>query len=309
MLKSRAVILAKAESTYNTDAVPVAGVNAILVENLSPVTWEGARMAERAPIRASFGKLRNIYAGTLGQVTFDVEIKGSGAAGTAPELGVLLKGCGFSETIVPATSVAYAAASSNHSSLTIYVYEDGLRYILTGCRGMVTAAIATGSFGKLSFTFVGHVSGPTDQALPTATYNSVVPPPAINAPFTIDSYSAVISKIDIDWGLALAKPDNLAGADGYGEIQITDRKPTVTIDPLATLVAAYDWITKWKSSAAYALNSGTIGPTAGNRYAITMPAVAYQEIGGADREGIISREVKGLCEESTGDDEIVLTFT
>ncbi|MCK7495178.1 MAG: hypothetical protein MZW92_31855 [Comamonadaceae bacterium] len=44
------------------------------------------------------------------QLTFDVEIKGSGAAGTAPELGVLLKGCGFGETVVAVTSVTYAPA-------------------------------------------------------------------------------------------------------------------------------------------------------------------------------------------------------
>ena len=308
MLKTRAVLLAKEEVTYNTDPVPTAGANAVLVENLA-ISFDGARMAERAPVRPSLGKLKNLFAGTLVQLSFDVEIKGSGAAGTAPELGVLLKGCGFGETVVASTSVAYAPASSAHKSLTFYVYEDGLRYNVTGARGSVTASLQTAQVGKLSFTFTGHLAGPTDVALATPTYNSAVPPVVINAPFSIDSYSAVISKIDFDMGLEVAKPDNIAATDGYGEIRITGRAVTGTIDPEAVLVAAYDWVTKWKSSASYALTSGLIGATAGNRYTLTMPAVVYSEIGTGDREGILTREVGFQATESAGDDEVSILFS
>ena len=307
MLKTRSVLLAKAESTYNTDAVPVVGTNAILVENLA-ISYE-ARRAERSPVRPSLAKLKSLYAGALVSLSFDVEIKGSGAAGTAPELGVLLLGCGCAETIVPATSVTYKPASSSHSSLTFYVFEDGLRYIITGARGAPTGSLQTAQVGKLSFTFVGHFSGPTDVAVPTPTYNSAVPPVVINAPFTIDSYAAVISKIDFDLGNEVAKPDNIAATDGYGQITITGRAVTGSIDPEATLVATYDWVTKWKSSAGYALTSGLIGSVAGNRYTLTMPAVVYTELGAGDREGILTREIGFSATESTGDDEFSLVFT
>ncbi len=308
MLKTRAVLLAKVEATYNADAVPVAGTDAVLVENLS-FSFDGARMAERMPVRASLGKVKSIFAGTLAQLTFDVELKGSGAAGTAPELGVLLKGCGFSETVVASTSVTYKHASSGHSSLTLYYFEDGLRYIITGARGAVTLGMQTGQTGKLSFTFTGHVSGPTDVVLPTATYNAQVPAPVIAGAFSMDSFSAVVSKIDCDWGIEIGKPDNLSASDGYGQITITGRAVTGTVDPEATLVAAYDWVTKWKSSASYALASGPIGSVAGNRYAVTMPAVVYNEVGSGDREGILTREIKFQAVESAGDDEVSLAFT
>ena len=42
------------------------------------------------------------------EVTFEVEMAGSGTAGTAPAFGPLLKACGNSETIVTDTSVTYA---------------------------------------------------------------------------------------------------------------------------------------------------------------------------------------------------------
>ena len=307
MLKTRAVLLAKEEVTYNTDPVPTAGANAILVENLA-VSFE-ARRAERAPLRPSLGKLKSLYAGALVNLSFDVEIKGSGAAGTAPELGVLLKGCGFGETVVAVTSVAYSPASSAHKSLTFYVYEDGLRYNITGARGTVTGSLQTAQVGKLTFNFTGHYAGPTDVAIATPTYNSAVPPVVINAPFTIDSFAAVIAKIEFDMGLELAKPDNIAATDGYGQIQLTGRAVTGSVDPEATLVAGYDWVTKWKSSAAYALTSGLIGATAGNRYTLTMPAVVYTELGAGDREGILTRELAFMATESAGDDELTLTFT
>lgn len=308
MLKTRSVLLAKEETVYNTDPVPVAGTNAILVENLS-ISYDGARKADRMPVRPSLAKLKSLYAGTLIGVSFDVEIKGSGTAGTAPELGVLLKSCGCTETVVAVTSVAYTPASSGHKSLTMYLFEDGLRYVMTGARGKVTGELATANKGKLSFNFVGHLVGPTDVALPTPTYNSAVPPVVIGAPFTMDSYAAIISKVDFDLGLAITQPDNIAAADGYGQITITGRAVSGSVDPEATLVAAYDWVTKWKSSASYALTTGVIGATSGNRYKLDMPAVVYSEIGAGDRSGILTRSVKFQAVESVGDDDFALTFT
>lgn len=308
MLKTRSVVLAKIETTYNTDSVPTGAANAILVENLSH-SFEGARMAERSAVRGSLAPLKSLFAGSLLSVSFDVEIKGSGTAGTAPELGVLLRACGFAETVVASTSVTYKPASSGHESLTLYLYEDGLRYIVTGCRGTVTSSLQTAAVGKFSFTFTGHFSGPSDVAVATPTYKAAVPPVLINVPFSIDSYSAVISKLDFDMGLALAKPDNIAATDGYGQIQITGRAVTGSIDPEATLVATYDWVAKWKSAASYALTTGTIGSTAGNRYTVSMPAVVYSEISNGDRDGIITREVKLQAVESSGDDEISIAFT
>lgn len=310
MLKTRAVILAKAESTYNTDPTPTGGSNAILVENLSH-NYEGARRAERNVVKPTFAPLKSLYAGSLISVSFDVEIKGSGTAGTAPELGVLLRGCGMTETVVASTSVTYAPTSTPtlHESLTFYIYEDGLRYKVTGARGTYTVNMAVAQKGIFSFKFTGHLVGPADVSLATPTYNSTVPPVLVNVAFAIDSYSAVITKLGIDPGISIAMPDNIAATDGYGEIRITGSAPTFTIDPEAALVAAYDWVTKWQSSASYAMTTGTVGSTAGNRYAITAPAAVYSEIANGDRSNILSREIKGQLVDSTTDNYISIAFT
>jgi hypothetical protein len=91
--------------------VPVAGTNAILVED---VKWAFAssRMFQRNPVRASLAKLAPMYAGTLITVSGKVEIKGSGAAGTAPEIAPLLRGAASSRDIVGGTSVTYKPTST-----------------------------------------------------------------------------------------------------------------------------------------------------------------------------------------------------
>ena len=87
MLIKRQVLLAKIESTYNTDPTPVAATDAILVQNL---TWgfTGQRMTPQEQVGASIAQLAQIYGGTLFSLSFDMQIKGSGAAGTPPECGV-----------------------------------------------------------------------------------------------------------------------------------------------------------------------------------------------------------------------------
>lgn len=308
MLKHRTIFLIKEETVYNTDPVPTGGANAVLVE--SPA-WGlvDPTLYQRKPVRVSQGKLKPLWGGHLAQFKFDVEIKGSPAAGTAPEIAAALRSCSLAETIVAVTSVTYKPASSAQKSCTIYAYMDGKLIKGTGCRGMVSGSLEVGGAGKLSFTFIGHFVSETDAALPSPTYTSQLPPVVIAAPFSIDGRTPVLTKLDFDLGITLAKPRNAVAADGYGEIQVVDRNPTCSFDDEDVLVGTYDWYTKWKSNAAINLTSGVIGSVAGNRYAFTFPAVTYTELGDGDKSGIDTREVKGMLAESSGDDEFQLVFT
>lgn len=310
MLKNLAVLLAKSEVTYNTDPVPVAGTNAILLENLE-WSFDSARLYERRPVRSSLAPLKPLYAGALMAVKFDVEIKGSGTAGTAPEVGPLLTACGMSETIVAVTSVTYKPSStvSTHKSVTLYIYQDGTLIKITGARGMVSGDNNLGEAGKLHFTFVGHFVSRTDVALVTPTYSSQVPVPLIGIPFVADSLSAVITKLSWDLGNEIAKPGDISKTDGFAEIRIANRKLMGSFDPEQTLVATYNWITKWQTGAAMALDSGLAGSVAGNRYKVTMPAITYVDLGNADKAGILTHEVKFQGMESTSDDDMSLVFT
>ena len=306
-LTRRELILAKIETSYNTDSTPD-GSNAILVENLS---WsnEGSRMVERPVIKNTLAPEKQIFAGTLRQITFDVELKGSGTADAPPEFGPLLRACGFGEDIVTGTSVTYLPASAGVESITIYYYEDGTLYKVTGVRGNVSVDLTTGSIGKLSFTFTGHVDDGTDTSAPTPTFVDTVPPAIIEVPFTVGSFSAAVTQLQFDMTNTVATPEVINTPDGYGEIRVTGRDVSGSFNPEAELKANQDFILDWKSGNDKAINTGVIGNTVGNQYEIKLPRSHYREVSPSDRDSVRTYDVSFGASEVSADDEVELVFT
>lgn len=308
MLTNREVIQAKIESVYNTDPGGFLATDSILVENPS---WslEGLRMVERNNVKASIATDQQLYGGTLKSISFDVELKGSGAAGTAPEVGVLLRACGLDETVVVSTSVTYQPISTGFESITLYYYQDGVRHILTGCRGNVSFNLEAGGKGMASFSFTGHDDGLTDISMITPAYDSTVPPVNISVPFAIGGYSAVIAALSFDLSNTLATPPDMSATDGYSQVYLTKRDPNGSFDPEMTTVAVNDWLGQLKAGTTMALDTGVIGATAGNRYRVQMPATYYRELAPGDRDGVRTLDTTFGAAESAGDDEVSIQFT
>lgn len=309
MLIRHAVLAVKIETTYRTDASPGA-TDTIAVTNATPPASEGLRLIERKVIRSSISPLKPIFAGRLGKVTFDVELKGSGSAGTAPETDALLRACGQAVTISAGTSVVYNPASEDHESCTIYYYLDGIRYIMTGCRGKYTLTNDLGgdAIPMASFEMVGHVSQPTDASVITPTYDSTVPVPLIGLSFAIGGYGAVINAFNFDLGAELAFNPSMNEANGYGEVTINGFNPTGSFDPENTLVATQDWIGDFEDGVSKVLTSGNIGSVAGNIVKIDCPAISYTEVGNADRDGTATLDTQFVAIDDAGDDFISLSF-
>lgn len=308
MLTRREVILAKVESTYNVDASPVGGTDAVLVEQ-AQWTHTGLRMIERVAVRDTLAPLKELYGGTLVEVTFDCELKGSGSAGTAPEIGTLLRGCALEETIVASTSVTYTPRSSGFESLTIYYYQDGTLHKFTGCRGTCTGTLEAGNKGRISFTFTGHLVSTTDVSLATPTYNGEVPPVLINlSSFSVGSYTPELTSLTFDLQNSVTQPADITASDGYGEIAITGRNVSGTLDPKFTTVATKDWLGILRASTNQAIDTGAIG-SAGNQYTINFPAAYFRDATPGDRDGNRTLDIPFGATTSSGDDEISIAFT
>lgn len=313
MLTNRDVILAKIEGTYNTDPVPVEATDAILVEEPS-WAFEGLRMVDRPSVSATIDTRQRIYAGALKTVSFDMEMKGAGAAyatTTRPEIDVLLRACGFSSTVDATASsetVTYVPVSTGHESITIYYFQDGTRHILTGCRGIVSFNLETGSIPRATFTFTGHFTAVTDTALASPTYDSTVPPAVINAAFTVDSYAAVIASLAWDMGNTIATPPDFNAADGYGPIQLTKRDVTGSFDPEAVTVAAEAFEANFLAGTTMAVVTGDIGSVQYNQFNIAMPAIYYQSMGPGDRSGVRTYDMGYAAAANSGDDEVTIVF-
>lgn len=306
MLTRKAAILAKVESTYGTDPTPDGSSDAILT---GPVTIKPIyEKVERQYVSSTLSPLGSVNFGELVEVSFQVELKGSGSAGTAPPIGPLLRACGLDETIVASTSVTYLPISESMESVTIYAWADSIRHKVLGCRGDVTIMGEAGKYVIATFTMRGIYAAPTDTSLPTCTYSSVVPPRLLSAGLSIGGYSPVATKFELGLNNEISRRDSMNAATGVIGVDITARKPGGSIDPEVVTLATHDFWDDWHNQTAQAF-SVTVGSSAGNICTITAPKMTIDDLAYGDRNGILTYELPVLCTMDSGDDEIQLAFT
>ncbi len=109
-LTKNRLILAKVESTPGTDASPVPATDDVLVEN--PQWTPGIGNAETGEVTGSLDPRSPVFTGGGASWSGTVNLKGAGTAGAAPEAGVLLRGCGFSQTLTAAAITGTAQAGA-----------------------------------------------------------------------------------------------------------------------------------------------------------------------------------------------------
>ena len=160
-------ILAKIETTYGTDAVPAGATDALLVSNPScDYTYNNV---DRDNIRSYLGASEQLAGTRYVTLAFDCELSGSGAAGTAPAWGKLLRACAMAEVVTPTTRVEYNPITAAFESLTIYYFDDGVVHKALGCMGNVEVTMDEAGIPKLKFSFTGVDGGVAVQTNPTQT--------------------------------------------------------------------------------------------------------------------------------------------
>ena len=133
MNMSNMVLLAMKQTAKGTPAAPTPALNAILCRGLTPQLIKG-KFVERNLIKGSKGNQGALFTSEHREFDFEVELAGSGAAGTAPKFGVLLKGCDMSETITAATSVVYQPHGTLGDYLTLFAYMDGVLFKMSDAK-------------------------------------------------------------------------------------------------------------------------------------------------------------------------------
>lgn len=310
-LTRNAVILAKEETTYGTDAAPV-GANAIAVRNLS-VTPQQAEFASRDLIRPYYGASESLPTAISVQAEFEVELQGSGAAGTAPGYGPCLRACGFSETITAATSVVYAPVSSAFESLTL-IYSLGsetttrLLHKITGARGTVSFQINAKGIPVMKFRFLGLYSAVVDSAAALAPDFSLfqTPSPAntVNTPtFSLHGVTSPLSEFSLDIANTLV----YRALIGSESVKLTDRKPAGSATFEVTSVATKDWwsIAKEATLGALSLIHGT---AAGKIVELASARVQLSNPQYKDENGVAMLQMAtNFIPSSAGNDELTIT--
>ena len=202
-------ILIETESSYNDSTTPN-GADAVLVTELS-VTPIASDVVSRDYVRPYLGASEQLLANSRVEVSFSVEMVGSGAAGTAPGYSKALLACGLAEQVASGTSVTYTPVSAAFSSIAMFVEIGGsatnenVLHKIRGCRGNVALEAAVGEIPKLNFTFTGIYEVPIDlSSMTTPTYNHQPTPLLFKAGntsgFNIHGHQAGLNSLSMDLG-------------------------------------------------------------------------------------------------------------
>jgi hypothetical protein len=156
-LARNVVLLAKIQPSAGIDPVPTAGLNAILARNLTvnPIV---AEFAQRDNIQPYLGNQGSVNVSCYATIGFEVELQGSGAAGTAPKFGPLLRACAFAETITASVSAVYNPITTGHEKVTFYYYLDGILYKMTDAKGTVALVLDARGIPVMRYSFTGYYS-------------------------------------------------------------------------------------------------------------------------------------------------------
>ena len=307
LLQRKRVILIETES--GTSEATVGATDAVQVIDLS-ITPQSSDVVNRDVVRPYLGASEQLLANTRVECTFSVELAGSGTAGTAPRYGSALKACGFSETVASGTSVTYAPVSSSFTSVTIHYNVDGVRHIVTGCRGTFVVNAAVGEIPSIDFSFTGIYNAPTDTALPTVTYGNQATPLVFKngntSGFSLLSYSGALMNITMDVGNTLVYRELVGGTK---EVLITDRAANGSVTIEAPTLAQKDYFTAALTDSTLGNLAFLHGTTAGNKVQLTSSKVDIGDVAYGEADGVTMLEIPYTLVPSSANNEVSLVFT
>ena len=212
--------------------------------------------------------------------------------------------------VVASTSVTYTPRSAGFESATIYFNNDGIRHVLTGCRGTFTMNAEVGAIPTLDYTMVGVYNAPTDTALPTTTYSQQASPLIFRqgntSAFQFFSYAGCLQSVSFDMANETVYRE-LVGCTK--EILITNRAPSGTVMIEAPTLATKDYF-----ALAQTETTGNLtflhGTTAGNRVTFTAGQCDIANPTYGDQDGVQMLNIPYVAVPTTaGNDELTLAFT
>jgi len=285
------LLLAKEEATYGVDPMPDDSA-AIETIDLQMERYAGDRVSKEVD-HQTLGGVEQVNVLPHTNTSFGVPFAGSGVAGTAPLWGVLMKACGFDETLDVGIDVQYqlvatAAELLDCDSVSFYDYRSQANQLqkTSGCRGACEIVLGEGLLPRINFTdFIGDYLTPLDGSEPTGIdwsgWLSELPWTNDNVPvITLDGITACTSALAINFGQAVARR-NLPGCSST---VVSDYDITGSMSIVAPDVAVTNWWEKHQSHAGVTLYplALQLGTVAGNILKIDAAQVQIISIAEAE---------------------------
>ncbi|WP_374653121.1 phage tail tube protein [Dongia sp.] len=300
-------LLAKVETVYGTDAVPTGVANAMQGMNVELTPLDGDSISRDIEL-PYFGHNGELMIKSHVSLSFDIEMAGSGAAGTAPAYAPLLRGCGHAETLTASVKAEYARVSTAFESLSIYFHFAGSVHKMIGSRGSVRAAINANGLPVWRFTFKGLLVATASAALPALTLTGFKNPQVVNkintTIFSVHGFNCIAQSFEADWGNQI-EGRFLIGAES---IEIVDSKPTGSVVIESPDITAKDFfaIATNRTRAAVQVKHG-VG--AGNIIQFDAPAVEIGRPSYSQDQGVVMMTLPLIFAPVAGNDELKVAIS
>lgn len=312
MVDSVKVLAAKKEAVYGTDVAPTLAANAILTRNFkaTPLITDPL---DRNLDRGSFGSTPTLPTNKRQELTYEVEVAGSGDAGTAPAWMELLEGCGMAAPVlVPDTSATQrmAAANAAQSSLTQHHWMGDQKRIGVGGRGTFTMDFTAGAYPFIGFSFT--------QLVPTVTPRSVAAPGAATLDRWIDplevntdntllmlgGFAAITRSFQLNAGVGI----NLRNLIGARYVNRGDHAITGRLVVEAPSMATKDYLAALDAGSIIPLEL-THGVDDGNTVGVACAQTQITAINETEEDRKVMWEMDIRMNIDAGQDDLVITAT
>jgi hypothetical protein len=308
-------LLAELETTYGVDPVPSAASNAILSKTTLAITPMEATQVKRDLISPYLGDRGALLADTYVKIDFEIELSGSGTAGTAPGMDPLLQACGLAATIVATTSVTYSPVSTAFASATIYFYGQtdagtAVLHKITGCRGDFQLDMATKAIPFVKFTMMGLYNAPTEVAAPTGlTYAKFAAPLIPVSGVTTASITGLAAATALEkFSLKAGNKTEFRNLVGDQYILLSDRNTSGQIDIEAVTPDVHSFFADAGLNSTGVINVAH-GTVAGNKVAINLNAAQILNPTYADSAGVQMLQIPFIAQPVAGNDDFSIAFT
>lgn len=301
------ILLAKVQTAKGTPATLTGAANAILVRSTMPTPIK-AEFVDRPLLMGIKGTSGALVVGEHRTIEIEVEMAGSGTAGTRPKYGDLFLGCGLAETVTAGTDVKYQPAATTQY-LTLLANLDGIDFKLTDAIGTVSWDMSPKGIPVWKFTFMGVYEAMADASPPAGVvFTGFLKPLTVgktNTPtFTLHGVSPCVSAFSGEIANALEWREliNCSGA------RSADRKPSASVKLELKDMATKNW-----AEVARLGDEGALqvihGITAGNKVQIDAPkAQITAEPTLGEEGGLAMLDLKFSLNRNAGNDEVVFTF-
>lgn len=177
--------------------------------------------------------------------------------------------------MIPA-NVLYSPTSDESlwKTCTIWLYQDGIRFKMTGCSGTWSLDLTAGKIGMLTFEMRGILTEAfAPVAFPTGWNAGNVrktPPLWINGRSQLARALARTDKMKITAGLSLTDPENPEAAQGFDLPVPTARQTTIEISPFSTTTLSPTRFSNFQAGTSMPYGA-MLGSDVGNRIGVTVP--------------------------------------